>query len=228
MRFKLPVMAILIAALAGACSSATPAEPTQDVNAVYTQAAELIATQFAMQQTQTAMAVQPTAQPTATLPAVLTPPTFTVIGTPGTGSAPTPFGSTPIATVIPTLPSGGSGSTANGCNDSQFVSETIPDKTVIAAGKDFTKVWEILNTGTCTWEKGYVFAFLPDDSTPGLQGYDIVFKEGDTTILPQHSQSFILKLKAPDAAGEYLGYWKMKDASGNFFGARVYVDIVVE
>jgi hypothetical protein len=123
MKLKTFVTVILIAIVAGACSPSTPATPTQDVNAVYTQAALLVATQFSMLQTQTAMAVPPTAQATPTLPAIIS--TLPVFGTPGTPIV--PFGFTPIATVIATLPSGGTGSTANGCNDSQFISETTQE-----------------------------------------------------------------------------------------------------
>lgn len=218
--------------LAGACGTKATATPTQELGAIQTQAMQAVATQFFTQQTQTAAAVSPTIQATSTLEPIITPPTFAPLGTPGavgiTPFSTTPLNATPFATIIPTLPAGGSGSTANGCNDSQFVSETIPDKTTMSPGKDFTKVWQMLNNGTCSWGAGYVFAFLPDVSTPGFTGRDVVYKASDAATEPQHTQSFVLKLKAPDKAGEYFGYWKMKDASGNFFGARVYVDIIVQ
>jgi hypothetical protein len=234
-KLVLPVFTILTMILTGACGTNENASPTPDLNAVYTQAAELVATQFAMQQTQTAMAVTPTVQATTTLPPAQGTTTFSAIGTPfgvtpgfTTPGFTTP-GFTPIASVVvPTNPPAGGGSTANGCNDSQFVSETIPDKSVFSPGEEFTKVWEMLNTGTCAWETGYVFAFMPADSTTGFSGYDIVYKASDAATQPQYGQSFNLKLKAPDTPGEYFGYWKMKDASGNFFGARVYVNIIVE
>lgn len=224
MNLKTLIAVILIAIVAAGCAPSTPAAPTQDVNAVYTQAALLVATQFSMLQTQTAMAIPPTAQATPTLPAIVS--TLPVFGTPGSPIA--PIGFTPIATVIATLPSGGSGSTANGCNDSQFVDETIPDKTVMKSGEKFDKVWQLMNTGTCAWNEGYIFAFIPNDSTAGFSGYDIVYKSGDAATEPKHSQSFILKLTAPTTAGEYKGYWKMKDKVGNFFGTRVYVWIIVK
>jgi hypothetical protein len=224
MKLKTFVTVILIAIVAGACSPSTPATPTQDVNAVYTQAALLVATQFSMLQTQTAMAVPPTAQATPTLPAIIS--TLPVFGTPGTPIV--PFGFTPIATVIATLPSGGTGSTANGCNDSQFISETIPDKTVMKPAEKFEKVWQMMNSGTCAWNEGYTWAFIPNDSTAGFIGYDIVYKTGDAATEPKHSQSFVLKFTAPTTPGEYKGYWKMKDKAGNFFGTRVYVWIIVK
>ena len=224
MNLKIFITVLLIAVVAAACAPSAPAAPTQAVNAVYTQAALLVATQFSMLQTQTAMAIPPTAQATPTLAAIVS--TLPVFGTPGTPIV--PFGFTPIATVIATLPSGGTGSTANGCNDSQFIGETIPDKTVMKPGQKFEKVFQMMNTGTCAWSEGYSFTFRPDDSTAGFSGYDIVYKKGDAVTEPKHGQSFVLKLTAPANAGEYKGYWKMKDKTGNFFGVRVYVWIIVK
>lgn len=223
MKQKIWFSVLFIVFLAAACAPSTPAAPTQDVNIVYTQAALLVATQSSMLQTQTAMAIPPIVQATPTLPVI--PPTPPSFGTPGANPT---FGFTPIATVIATLPSGGTGSTANGCNDSQFISETIPDKTVMKTGEKFEKVWQMMNTGACAWNEGYIFAFIPNDSTAGFSGYDIVYKSGDAATEPKHSQSFILKLTAPTTAGDYKGYWKMKDKAGNFFGARVYVWIIVK
>jgi hypothetical protein len=177
-----------------------------------------------MQQTQTAMAVPPTTQPTITLPPLLVTPTLPAIGTPGS----VPFGVTPFATLAATIPPAGSGSTANGCNDAKLVGETIPDKKTMAPGKEFSKVWQMQNTGTCTWGEGYVFTFLPDISSKELKGKDIIIKDTDVTTAPNNTQSFVVKLVAPDSAGEYISYWKMKDPQGNFFGDRVFVDIIVE
>jgi hypothetical protein len=135
-------------------------------------------------------------------------------------------GFTPLATLAPT--SAGIGNTASGCNDALFVSETLPDKSVVGAGKDFSKAWELKNTGTCNWDEGYVFAFQAHLSSAEIEGYDIVIKSSDEVTKPNHSQSFIIKLTAPDTPGEYKGYWKMKDDSGSYFGPLVFFDIVVK
>jgi hypothetical protein len=225
-RFRLFVISLFTVILVGACGSNENATPTQDVNAVFTQAAQLVSTQFAMQQTQTAMAVPPTVQATNTLPPLLVTGTLPAFGTPG--SAVTPFGFTPIASAVATIPPGGSGSTANGCNDAKLVGETVKDKTTMSPEADFTKVWQMQNTGTCTWGEGYVFTFLPDDSSADLIGYDVRIKSTDATTAPKNTQSFILKLKAPTTLGEHISYWRMKDPQGNFFGDRVFVDIIVQ
>jgi len=228
---------ILPALILGACNMGGAPAPMQDAGVIQTQAMELVATQFAMQQTMTALAVPPTPLPTFTLfpsPTPGTPPTFVPIGTPGAG---TPFafntpstGFTPLAaSALPTIGIVATMGTKNGCNDGKYLGETKPyDKDVVQAGKQFSKGWMIENTGTCTWDDGYVFAFQKDLSTPGLNGYNIVINKNDEFTKPGHSQTFIVKLKAPDAAGEYKGYWKLRDDAGNYFGPLVYVWIVVQ
>lgn len=223
-----------------ACNmGATPA-PTVDINAINTAALNTAAAQISVGQTQTAL-VAPSATQTNTsapLATVVLPgngtvlptvagglPTVSFNTTPGTGTTPL-AGFTPLATIPPT--SAGIGNTASGCNDGLYVSETLPDKSVIGAGKDFAKAWEIKNTGTCAWEIGYVFAFQADLSNAEIEGYDIVIKASDEVTKPGHSQSFIIKLTAPTTPGEYKGYWKLKDKNGTPFGPLVWFDIVVK
>jgi hypothetical protein len=130
--------------------------------------------------------------------------------------------------IAPTAAGGIIGDTKAGCNDGAFVGETLPDKSEVGAGKNFTKAWEIRNTGTCAWDEGYVFAFQTDLSSASIEGYDIVINNKDEITKPGHTQSFIVKLTAPTAAGEYKGYWKLKTDDGTYFGPLVYFDIVVK
>jgi hypothetical protein len=130
--------------------------------------------------------------------------------------------------IAPAVAGGIIGDTKAGCNDGAFVGETLPDKSVVTAGKDFTKAWEISNTGTCAWDEGYRFAFQPDLSSSAIEGYDIVINNKDEITKPGRSQSFVVKLTAPTAAGEYKGYWKLKADDGTYFGPLVYFDIVVK
>lgn len=231
----LVVMAILAVTLNACNLGATPA-PTQDPGIVQTEAVSIVLTQAALQQTQTALAIPPTVMPTntpfptATLGEI---PTFSALA--GTN---TPFAfntqqpgltplSSPIATtagVVATF------TTKNGCNDGSFLGETEPfDQDKLVAKKNYSKGWTILNTGTCTWDEGYSFTYMAELSDPEIKGYSIVLKKntpGDYTK-PGHSQTFIVKLVTPATAGEYKGYWKMKDDAGNFFGPLVSIWIIV-
>jgi len=215
-----------------ACNLGSTPAPTVDVNAINTAAVETAMGQLSAQFTQTALAGPPaTSIPTNTAANLSTavPPTA---GTPG--ALPTVSfnstllpGFTPLASPVPPT-SSGSASTASGCNDAAFTGENLPDKSEVTAGNEFTKSWELLNTGTCTWEIGYVFSFLAAESTSGIEGYDIAIRADDETTDPGHSQTFVVKLIAPENPGEYFGYWKLKDKDGRFFGPRVFLDIIVK
>lgn len=229
-------LAILTVTISACNLGATPA-PAQDLGAIQTEAFNLVFTQVAIQQTQTAAAIPPTqAPPTATnTPAAL--PTFAPVG--GSSdpfASATPFGfvqqasPTPLLFSSPTPASLATITTKNGCNNGAFLGETAPfDGAEFWPSQPFDKAWTILNTGECTWDEGYVFAFMPQYSTPeGIVGYDIVLsKDPKDHTKPNHSQTFIVKLKAPKTAGVYIGAWKMRDDGGNYFGPLVYVKIKV-
>lgn len=243
-KFPRRTLLILLATtltLAACNVGATPA-PTIDANAINTAALATAMAQIAGQQTQTALAA-----PSATQLPTNAPISLTSVGLPtaagpaptgNTGGLPTvsfnttpnttPLGAfTPLGTAVAPTTSG-IGTTAAGCNDGAFVGETLPDKSEIGAGKDFTKAWEIKNTGTCTWEEGYVFAFQANLSSNQIDGYDIIYRDKDKATKPGHSQSFIIKLTAPTTPGEYKGYWKLRDAKGTYFGPLVFFDIIVK
>jgi len=224
-----------------ACNVGASPAPTIDANAINTAALGTAMAQISAQQTMTALAApSATSLPTnapVSLVTVAPPAAGGVLPTTNAGGAlPTvSFNTTPLAgftTVAgsPIAPTSGSiiGDTKAGCNDGSFVGETLPDKSVVRAGKEFTKAWEIKNTGTCAWDEGYVFAFQANLSSPGIEGYDIRINDRDEITKPNHSQSFIVKLTAPTTPGEYKGYWKLKTDDGTPFGPLVYFDIVVK
>jgi hypothetical protein len=225
-------MSVLVPAIIlSACNLGTAATPTQDPGAIQTEAFNLVMTQAAMVQTQTALAIPPTAAPTITpLPS----PTLGLIPTAALSAINTPIpfntqlaGLTPLASPIPTLGAISTVTTKNGCNDGTLVAESKPyDGAKLKNFTEFVKTFEIINTGTCTWDAGYKFVFLKDLSSPELKGYDIVYTERDTPTKPGASNSFNLKLTAPGGKTkevEYVGYWKLADDGGNPFGPMVWV-----
>ena len=221
---KLIGMAALVTLtiLLSACNiGATPA-PTQDVSLIYTQAAQLVATQFAMQQTQTALAIPPTALPTSTPPAI---PTFSV-GTPFGASTPfggsTPFGaSTPF--VVATQPGGflptstiQALATTSGpvCDSAILVADiTVPDGTKFKPGVDFEKVWRIQNTGTCTWDEGYSFVY----GGGSLDGYTIYFKNKNQFVKPGATTDIGVNLTASLSPNTYQECWSMMNDKHQYF-----------
>lgn len=217
---------ILLTASLASCNIGKSEGPTQDVSSIFTEAAGTMLSQLNDQMTQTAQAAAALPSDTPTAEASFTPlPTFPIAGiTPfGTSGTPfafnTPIGGTPIATT------GLIGSTANGCDDAAFLSETVPDKSVFAPDKVFEKTWSLTNTGTCTWGAGYSFDFISGDQ---MGGVNIVITKFDKATPPGHSNAFVVTLKSPKISAEYKGFWRMKNTAHNVFGSLVFVDIIVK
>jgi hypothetical protein len=60
-------------------------------------------------------------------------------------------------------------------------------------------------------------------------GRDIVLKaDTEEHTAPGFGQSFRVRLTPPTTPGEYKGYWKLRDAAGNYFGPLVSVWVIVE
>jgi len=226
------LLSVLVpATILSACNLGAAAVPTQDLGAVQTQAFNLVMTEAAMQQTQTALAIPPTAMPTNTLLPAATQGLIPTAVVSGLNTA-IPFntqlpGLTPLASPVPTLGSIATITTQNGCNDGLYIGETAPfDGAKLKNFKEISKAWEIKNTGTCPWDDGYAFVFDTARSSPELKGYDIVYKKGDAFTKPGASNSFVIKLTVPGGTTkevEYKGYWKLRDDTGNYFGPLVSI-----
>jgi hypothetical protein len=226
--------ATILAIALSSCNLGATAVPTKDPGVIQTQAFSAVLTQVSIQQTQTVLANPPTPLPTNTqLPTatLITASTFAPLNTPFAFNTQQP-GVTPLASLVPTVGFVPTTTTKNGCNDGTFMGETAPlDGTVMDPLKNFSKGWQILNSGTCAWDEGYSFAFLGSPpSTPGFEGYSIVLPKNkpEDYTKPNSTQTYIVKLTTPKTPGDYKGYWKLKDDAGNFFGPLVSVWIVVK
>jgi hypothetical protein len=191
-----------IATLALALGGGNSAE---DVNAIYTNAAETLAAQQL-----TLVASQPSETPTVAM--TVTP--FETV---------TPFAtitlSSPQAFASPTL-SAGSG--AVGCNNSVYISDvTIPDGTVMAPGQAFTKTWKVQNNGTCAWTTSYKLTFISGNAMGG------VATAISAAVSPNQSVDISVAMTAPTTAGDYTGYWKIYNDQNQPFGTFLSVVIKV-
>ena len=233
----------IAASLITACSGGAAAEPTVDVGAINTAAVETAMGQLSAQFTQTAM-VAPTLTTLPTNTAIPLP-TFALpgaaTGSPVAASSALPtvsFNSTPVTpqaqtTALPgftALPTAGStGPTASlgdSCNNSSFVSDvTVADGTVLPPGQNFDKVWEVKNTGSCTWDDGYVLAYI-GGSSPNLDPYNFEFKNSDDFVIGGATANLGLTLTTPCTPGEYEGTWRMRDDKGYYFGT--YLTVIVK
>lgn len=212
---------ILVAAnLLAACApvQATPTVTPVNVEAIYTSAAQTVVAQIS----QTA-AAQPSATPTPTVTLTMTTTiTPTASKTKQTYYAPLATAGSPTTTGTPG-PTATATFGAVGCNDSAFLADsTIPNGTVLPAGKHFTKTWLMQNTGTCDWTYNYKFWFIGGD-VMGSDTFKIRRTVGASTSY-QMSVDFI----APNDPGTYTGYWRMADDKGILFGTQFEVSIKVE
>lgn len=129
---------------------------------------------------------------------------------------------TQFATSAKAVAQNNAASNYTSCDTSAFVSDvTIPDGTELTPGASFTKTWLIQNTGTCTWSTSYSIKFV---SGSAMSGSTTAL---DESVSPGGQVSISVEMVAPSTAGNYTGYWIMRNASGTTFGQSIYVQIVV-
>lgn len=173
--------------------SAANTTPTLNVTQAY-QTVEARLTQVALASPPTATTFPPTATqnvtPTQTSPAV----TFT-------------FTSSPKASSTPAV---------KACDQAEAgtpIDVTIPDDTQMNPAQTFTKVWRLRNSGTCTWTKDYSIAVFSGEAMSAPSTVPLPNK-----IEPGQSMDISVDLVAPLIAGAYQGNWKLRNASGTWFG----------
>jgi len=107
------------------------------------------------------------------------------------------------------------------CNQSVFISETVPDGTVMSANESFTKSWRVKNIGTCTWNPNYRLIFYSGNQMGGPNSIKL-----NKYIAPGEQVDLLVNLKAPSETGTYTGYWRLQAEDGFRFG-QVYTTIKV-
>jgi Ig-like domain from next to BRCA1 gene len=139
--------------------------------------------------------------------------TVSVATSPAPTDTPSPLAS--LAATATGMPATGA---AGLCTPSaSLVGETIPDGTIVQAGTTFTKVWQIKNSGTCTWDASWQLIFYGGDLMDGLTVYNFPqpAQPGQTVDVP-------VILRAPAENGTYSGEWMIKSPWGQSFGVGQY------
>ena len=163
----------------------------------------------------------------------LVPGTYTVIAN-GVSAVFTVQTGEPTPTVAPTM-APTAAPTSQGCIDrAAFVSDmTIPDNSVVASNTAFTKTWRLKNTGSCTWDSGYLVAYISGTTMTQQPGYWIV-SQGQT-VLPGHTVDISVGMTSPVQSGSYGSYWGLRKehgqlmpiqggANGNSFYVKIRVN----
>jgi hypothetical protein len=202
-----------------ACDGFFPAGPeTDDTGALYTQAAATVIAKLTLDAGQTAVvrlteiasggdSIAATASPTVP---VETPPTATPTPTdtptPPPTDTPTP---TPTNTSTPTITP-----TPIPCDWASFVRDVqISDGNIIKGGTTFTKIWRLQNIGSCTWTRDYALVFVSGNQMDAPSRVWL-----DTQVRPGETVDVAVDMKAPLQAGDYTGYWQLRNANGVNFG----------
>lgn len=202
MKNRLSILLLTSVLILAACAPAAPLEPTPDVMAIRTSAANTVVAEFTL----TAAAFTPTSQPTETTEVEIptetptitlaTDPTQIALGTPG---------------VL--------------CDDMNFdlatIDVTIIDGTTMPPGQEFIKTWKIKNNGSCAWGEGYGLLFSYGER---MNGQAIPL---GTLVESGQEVEVSVNFKAPTTIGEYTSAWQMANARGVTFGKAIFVKIVV-
>ena len=147
-------------------------------------------------------------------------------------------GADPVPTIVPTVAATerpAPVSTSQGCSDSAaFVRDvSILDGSAMAPGTTFTKTWRLKNTGSCTWDSGYLVSYISGTTMTQQPGYWIVHQ--GQTVPPGQTVDISVGMTAPVASGNYGSYWGLKKengqlmpvqggANGNSFYVKIRVD----
>jgi hypothetical protein len=201
---------VLTALLAGACGPGTTIQPTADIPAARTSAAQTVIAELTL----TAALFTPTVEASPTEAATNTP---EITDTPGT------------VVVIVTNASGVPvevSQTAIPCDSMALgnpVDVNIPDGSQMTPGQEFVKTWKIRNNGSCVWGEGYglIYAGYANRMSGQPEPLATVVEVGQEVEV---SVSF----KAPSEKGEYVSAWQMANDKGIPFGPAVFVKILVK
>ncbi len=202
MNLKMISLILASALLLMSCGPSAPAEPTLDIGAIRTSAAQTVEAEL----TQTA-AAKPS--PTAPEEPEQTEPAAQATEPPEEATAT----QAPLVEVTPTDLS---------CDNAVWVADvTVPDGSEMTPGQDFVKTWKVRNTGSCTWSASYSIIHGYDEKMDGVP--DPI----STAVAPGEEIEISVRFTAPTAAGEYRSYWRMANASGQPFGEFFYLSIIV-
>ncbi|NLG74298.1 MAG: hypothetical protein GX495_19925 [Chloroflexi bacterium] len=90
---------------------------------------------------------------------------------------------------------------------------TIPDDTQMEAEEPFTKIWRLVNAGSCTWTTEYSVELFSGDAMGAPRRFSLP-KE----VPPGASVDIAVDMNAPRKAGVYQGNWMLRNPSGGWFG----------
>jgi hypothetical protein len=185
------------------------AAPTtgNQVDPIYTQAAQTVQAQLTQQAFSTLVAQLTQAASGTLATATLAPgsPTATATQVPPTATT-----QPPTATSVPPTPT----ATPIPCNLARFVSDvTVSDGTVFVPNAEFTKIWRLKNVGSCTWNSSYDLIFVDGHD---MDADHVIPLPGN--VRPGETVDLVVDMTAPSKEGRHRGYWMLRSPEGSVFG----------
>lgn len=96
---------------------------------------------------------------------------------------------------------------------------TIPDGTQLLPGQSFTKTWRVVNSGSCSWTRGYKLVFYSGNDM-GAHLENLFGAE----VQPGQSADLSIMFIAPEEPGEYQSNWLLQAPDGELFGMGYNAD----
>lgn len=110
-----------------------------------------------------------------------------------------------------------------------IIDVTIPDDTIMKPDQSFTKVWQLMNAGTCTWSSDYALVWFSGEQ---FNASTTIPLAGD--VAPGKTIEISVDMTSPETPGTYQSNWKLRNPAGVLFGigpegrSPFWVRIVVE
>ncbi|KIJ22001.1 hypothetical protein PAXINDRAFT_6125 [Paxillus involutus ATCC 200175] len=116
---------------------------------------------------------------------------------------------------------------ANTSLSSAFVADTtVPDGQIFPPGAEFIKSWHMINNGKVSWPNTTELHFVAGETFASERSACLKAEVG--FVYPgEDLDIWTGDLKAPDVPGRYVGYWRLNDGRGNFFGSSLWIDLSV-
>lgn len=90
---------------------------------------------------------------------------------------------------------------------------TIPDDSRLEPDQPFSKIWRLVNSGSCTWSTQYAAVYFSGDDLGANRVQPIISAVG-----PGESVDFTIDMVAPSEPGLYSGFWMLRSDTGELFG----------
>ncbi len=113
------------------------------------------------------------------------------------------------------------------CSPSEFDSAlliahiTLPDGTAVSPGEALVKTWRMRNTGSTTWGSGYQLVFLSGEQMDAPATANV------PATSPNQEVDISINLVAPLTGGDHIGYWRLRNPQGTYFGPLIWVSLHV-